>query len=210
MCELERVLDTFHQCFVGCFHAFYPTGRLKWLCLCELLTLRETVRTLFRCHRGLSGTARDCVCVRACVRVSCNSSEQERLADTARVCSSERQRAARAGVLCGTGGALLSPGAAVAAPPRVWRGRGVSAVTFSGGGAQSAPDAQRHHAPPAPSRDRHTRQSGEGSCGRFRCSCGLWETSQDGPSWLFVTSCPMWIMRCNCFMTCSKCSDHPQ
>ena len=51
---LERVLDTFHQCFVGCFHAFYPTGRLKWLCLCELLTLRETVSTRSRsCLRPL-------------------------------------------------------------------------------------------------------------------------------------------------------------
>ncbi|XP_037071412.1 E3 ubiquitin-protein ligase MYCBP2-like [Pollicipes pollicipes] len=43
--RLDQVLDSFHQCFVGCFHAFYPTGRLKWLCLCELLTLRETSRS---------------------------------------------------------------------------------------------------------------------------------------------------------------------
>ena len=26
-----------HRAFVACFHAFYPTGYLKWACLCNLL-----------------------------------------------------------------------------------------------------------------------------------------------------------------------------
>ena len=30
-----------HRSFVSCFHAFYPTGYLKWACLCNLLASME-------------------------------------------------------------------------------------------------------------------------------------------------------------------------
>ncbi|XP_065845558.1 E3 ubiquitin-protein ligase MYCBP2-like isoform X3 [Oscarella lobularis] len=33
----ERVINECHRVFLLCFHAFYPTGQLKWLCLSELL-----------------------------------------------------------------------------------------------------------------------------------------------------------------------------
>ena len=39
----DRVLDECHDTFTACFHAFYPTGNLKWTCLCELLMLVEPV-----------------------------------------------------------------------------------------------------------------------------------------------------------------------
>ena len=39
----DRVLDECHDTFTACFHAFYPTGNLKWTCLCELLMLIEPV-----------------------------------------------------------------------------------------------------------------------------------------------------------------------
>ncbi|XP_076065953.1 MYC binding protein highwire isoform X3 [Oratosquilla oratoria] len=35
------VLEECHKTFVCCFHAFYPTGQLKWACLCDLLASRE-------------------------------------------------------------------------------------------------------------------------------------------------------------------------
>ncbi|CAL4105683.1 unnamed protein product, partial [Meganyctiphanes norvegica] len=35
------VLDECHKTFVCCFHAFYPTGQLKWNCLCDLLLSRD-------------------------------------------------------------------------------------------------------------------------------------------------------------------------
>ncbi|XP_069950165.1 E3 ubiquitin-protein ligase MYCBP2 isoform X3 [Cherax quadricarinatus] len=35
------VLDECHKTFVSCFHAFYPTGQLKWACLCDLLQSRD-------------------------------------------------------------------------------------------------------------------------------------------------------------------------
>lgn len=31
------LLGDAHRTFVACFHAFYPTGYLKWACLCNLL-----------------------------------------------------------------------------------------------------------------------------------------------------------------------------
>ena len=31
-----------HRSFVSCFHAFYPTGYLKWACLCNLLASMES------------------------------------------------------------------------------------------------------------------------------------------------------------------------
>ena len=37
------VLDECHKTFVSCFHAFYPTGQLKWACLCDLLLSRDAV-----------------------------------------------------------------------------------------------------------------------------------------------------------------------
>ena len=41
----ERILEECHQTFVSCFHAFYPTGSLKWMCLCDLLSYIEPVST---------------------------------------------------------------------------------------------------------------------------------------------------------------------
>ena len=35
------VLADAHRAFVSCFHAFYPTGYLKWACLCNLLASME-------------------------------------------------------------------------------------------------------------------------------------------------------------------------
>ena len=37
------VLDECHKTFVSCFHAFYPTGQLKWSCLCDLLLSRDMI-----------------------------------------------------------------------------------------------------------------------------------------------------------------------
>ncbi|XP_053398701.1 E3 ubiquitin-protein ligase MYCBP2-like isoform X4 [Mercenaria mercenaria] len=34
---VDDILDECHLTFRSCFHAFYPTGMLKWLCLCDLL-----------------------------------------------------------------------------------------------------------------------------------------------------------------------------
>ena len=34
----ELLLKDAHKTFVSCFHAFYPTGPLKWICLCSLLS----------------------------------------------------------------------------------------------------------------------------------------------------------------------------
>jgi E3 ubiquitin-protein ligase MYCBP2 len=33
----DLLLNDAHKTFVACFHAFYPTGPLKWVCLCSLL-----------------------------------------------------------------------------------------------------------------------------------------------------------------------------
>ncbi|RXG68996.1 E3 ubiquitin-protein ligase MYCBP2 [Armadillidium vulgare] len=35
------VLEECHNTFVSSFHAFYPTGQLKWSCLCDLLLSRD-------------------------------------------------------------------------------------------------------------------------------------------------------------------------
>ena len=40
----ERVINECHRVFLLCFHAFYPTGQLKWLCLSELLQHVDLVR----------------------------------------------------------------------------------------------------------------------------------------------------------------------
>lgn len=34
---INSILDECHNTFVQCFHAFYPTPYLKWICLCDLL-----------------------------------------------------------------------------------------------------------------------------------------------------------------------------
>lgn len=39
----EDVLNECHATFRACFHAFYPTGHLKWWCLCDLLCQMEPV-----------------------------------------------------------------------------------------------------------------------------------------------------------------------
>lgn len=39
----EEILSACHDTFTGCFHAFYPTANLKWLCLCDLLVMLEPV-----------------------------------------------------------------------------------------------------------------------------------------------------------------------
>jgi len=38
----EHILDECHTTFTECFHTFYPTHNLKWLCLCELLATAAT------------------------------------------------------------------------------------------------------------------------------------------------------------------------
>ena len=40
---VEDILNECHLTFRSCFHAFYPTGNLKWLCLCDLLLHLEPV-----------------------------------------------------------------------------------------------------------------------------------------------------------------------
>lgn len=37
----EEILKECHQTFCACFHAFFPTGNLKWHCLCDLLIQLE-------------------------------------------------------------------------------------------------------------------------------------------------------------------------
>ncbi|XP_059170813.1 E3 ubiquitin-protein ligase MYCBP2-like isoform X4 [Physella acuta] len=39
----EDVLNECHATFRACFHAFYPTGHLKWWCLCDLLCQMEPI-----------------------------------------------------------------------------------------------------------------------------------------------------------------------
>lgn len=39
----EEILKECHQTFCACFHAFFPTGNLKWHCLCDLLIQLEPV-----------------------------------------------------------------------------------------------------------------------------------------------------------------------
>ena len=34
----ESLLQDAHSTFVSCFHAFYPSGPLKWVCLCSQLS----------------------------------------------------------------------------------------------------------------------------------------------------------------------------
>lgn len=41
---LDEILGECHLTFRQCFHAFYPTGSLKWVCLCDLLQHLEPVR----------------------------------------------------------------------------------------------------------------------------------------------------------------------
>ncbi|XP_013400127.1 E3 ubiquitin-protein ligase MYCBP2 [Lingula anatina] len=38
---IKLLLEECHMTFTACFHAFYPTANLKWLCLCELLNFTE-------------------------------------------------------------------------------------------------------------------------------------------------------------------------
>ena len=40
---IVSVLEECHRTFVLCFHAFYPTGHLKWACLCDLLVSRDSL-----------------------------------------------------------------------------------------------------------------------------------------------------------------------
>ncbi|KAK6172343.1 hypothetical protein SNE40_016020 [Patella caerulea] len=39
--QREDILNECHKTFSSCFHAFYPTGTLKWWCLCDLLCRTE-------------------------------------------------------------------------------------------------------------------------------------------------------------------------
>ena len=39
----DKILGECHRTFTMCFHAFYPTAHLKWLCLCELLNWIDPV-----------------------------------------------------------------------------------------------------------------------------------------------------------------------
>ncbi|XP_076446720.1 E3 ubiquitin-protein ligase MYCBP2-like isoform X7 [Babylonia areolata] len=39
----EEILKECHDTFRSCFHAFYPTGQLKWWCLCDLLLQMEPI-----------------------------------------------------------------------------------------------------------------------------------------------------------------------
>ena len=41
MAMVNLVLNECHTTFVASFHAFYPTGQLKWSCLCDLLLSRD-------------------------------------------------------------------------------------------------------------------------------------------------------------------------
>lgn len=43
----EEVLSEAHRTFRSCFHAFYPTGPLKWWCLCDLLSQMEPVSNTY-------------------------------------------------------------------------------------------------------------------------------------------------------------------
>ena len=38
------VLSDAHRAYVGCFHAFYPTGYLKWACLCNLVSQSQDIK----------------------------------------------------------------------------------------------------------------------------------------------------------------------
>ena len=46
----DSLLQDAHLTYVSCFQAFYPTGPLKWVCLCSLLSTLETQG----CHRLLA------------------------------------------------------------------------------------------------------------------------------------------------------------
>ena len=56
----KMVMLDAHRSFVACFHAFYPTGYLKWACLCNLLASMEanpdTISTAMNYDRLLTGT----------------------------------------------------------------------------------------------------------------------------------------------------------
>ena len=39
----DKILGECHRAFTLCFHAFYPTAHLKWLCLCDLLNCTDPV-----------------------------------------------------------------------------------------------------------------------------------------------------------------------
>lgn len=43
---MNSILDECHNTFVSCFHAFYPTGGVKWKCLCDLLNDIDNVSFL--------------------------------------------------------------------------------------------------------------------------------------------------------------------
>ena len=38
----ETIWEDTHRAFVSCFHAFYPSGYLKWACVCSMLAAVET------------------------------------------------------------------------------------------------------------------------------------------------------------------------
>ena len=50
-----------HRSFVSCFHAFYPTGYLKWACLCNLLASMEANPTAMNYDRLLTAVL-DALC----------------------------------------------------------------------------------------------------------------------------------------------------
>ena len=57
----DRLLSDAHKTFVACFHAFYPTGPLKWVCLCSLLNNLEAGSSSGGGGRLLSATI-DALC----------------------------------------------------------------------------------------------------------------------------------------------------
>lgn len=42
----NSILEECHRTFVACYHVFYPTAYLKWVCLCELLSEIDRVCVL--------------------------------------------------------------------------------------------------------------------------------------------------------------------
>jgi hypothetical protein len=44
---VRTVLSDAHRAYVACFHAFYPTGYLKWACLCNLVSISRHAVSLW-------------------------------------------------------------------------------------------------------------------------------------------------------------------
>ena len=57
----KMIMQDAHRSFVACFHAFYPTGYLKWACLCNLLASMESSSTNLNYDRLLTAVL-DALC----------------------------------------------------------------------------------------------------------------------------------------------------